>query len=559
MKLVYGLLCASFIMVAQDQDDGMVVKKSAEAEKMVADAVAYFSKPTISIGKACSEFANSKKWQKGELKIFIFGDGGECYVAEPAKTIWRDYFDEGNKFEESFIKDMLKIGERGGWLSYPWNNDMQYAYVRVVNKMGKRFIIGCGFYPESAQYRVRRLVDAAERYLRERGNKELFARVSDPNGPFVQGDVYLWVYDLEGNALAHGNNKALIGQNLFNWRDSDGKLRNQEMIKIAQSPAGSGWIDYKERGMLKRAYVKSVTDDRSHKTYIIGGGYYPELDDTRVVSFINRAATYLREQGKKIAFADFGNQAGDFVPGPLRLFVYDLDGTMLVDSQNPEFVGQNLMNAKDAEGKFITKRLIDHAKTNGKAWISFSDRNAYKDVYVEKISAPDGDFVIGAGYWPASKQRSVKSLVDKAYTTLENHPLEVAFKDFSSGDSDYTRGDLSVFVYDGDGICLVSGQDHYRIWQQASSIIPIKDTSGESVISTIISTAQAGGGWVEFKWNNGVRRVYVRMIEKSYQLTSKEQEAVGKTEIIKSKDLVIAQENTNLGVARYIVGSGYYL
>ena len=232
---------------------------------------------------------------------------------------------------------------------------------------------------------------------------------------------------------------------------------------------------------------------------------------------------------------------------------------MLADSQNPAFVGQNLRNAKDAEGKYITRRIIDEANAHGKAWVSFLDKNAYKDVYVEKISVPDGDFIIGAGYWPSSKQRAVKSLVDKAYNLLSTRPIEDALRLFTSGDSDYLRGDLSVFMYDSQDFCMAYGPAHENIWLSANQIISVKDTRGQQFFQNVRDVARGGGGWVEYPLNNATRRVYVKEVKKNRSVSGQELIEANKPAVLRTKNLVIAQEPPQLDVESYIVGSGYYI
>lgn len=546
---------------AQEEDDLMFEQKSAKIEDLVARAVSYFQKPDVSIGKACAEFRNNKKWRIGEISVFIFGGGGECYLADPLSKIWQDFYDEKNTLSESFIRNLLKAGEgnKGSWTLFSWNNDTMHSFVKVVKKRGKNYIVGAGFFPESAKHRAHQLVTNALIYLKDHGSHDLFSRINNPYGAFVKGDVYLWVYDLEGNVLAHGANQAMVGQNLKDWQDSDGKYRNREMIKLAQSPERSGWIDYKERGMLKRAFIQAVEDPATKKTYIIGGGYYPGLDDESVKNFVKKAINYLKANGKKAALTEFSNQTGDFVPGPLRIFVYDPDGTMLADSENPGFVGQNLLNARDPEGKPITKRLIDQAQESGKAWISFLDRNAYKDAYVEKVSVPDGDFIVGSGYWPASKQRSVKSMVDKGLHFANSHPMEEALASFTNGDSEFLRGDSFLFVYDSQNYCWAYGPYHHKIWQPVSAIIDVKDTQGRPVFESIKATAQTGGGWVEFKFNNAICRMYIREFEKTLTVSPQERAAAEVPKVVRQKNLVFTQEPAEIEIERFIIGSSYYL
>lgn len=57
-------------------------------------------------------------------------------------------------------------------------------------------------------------------------------------------DLYPFIYAMNGTCIAHGARPALIGKNLIDMKDQDGKYLIREMIAIAKGP-GSGWIDYK--------------------------------------------------------------------------------------------------------------------------------------------------------------------------------------------------------------------------------------------------------------------------------------------------------------------------
>jgi methyl-accepting chemotaxis protein len=57
------------------------------------------------------------------------------------------------------------------------------------------------------------------------------------------GDVgYVFVYDDEGNSIAHGVNQSLEGKNLYNFKDPNGVLLIRELIEAAES--GGGFVEY---------------------------------------------------------------------------------------------------------------------------------------------------------------------------------------------------------------------------------------------------------------------------------------------------------------------------
>ncbi|MGA2401523.1 MAG: cache domain-containing protein [Syntrophobacteraceae bacterium] len=75
------------------------------------------------------------------------------------------------------------------------------------------------------------------------GKGETLARIADPEGPFIQGKRYIFALDLEGNLLAHPFSKQLVGQNLTDLRDSEGKSFIRKLLHTART-RGYGFADY---------------------------------------------------------------------------------------------------------------------------------------------------------------------------------------------------------------------------------------------------------------------------------------------------------------------------
>jgi signal transduction histidine kinase len=109
------------------------------------------------------------------------------------------------------------------------------------------------------------LVKRAAAYVKYQGKEKALAEISTPKGTFDKGDLYVFAYDLQGVMLAHPKNPALIGQNLINVPDSEGKLFRKEIVEKAKSQ-GSGWVDY--------LYLNPETHREEHKTT-----YCQKVDD----------------------------------------------------------------------------------------------------------------------------------------------------------------------------------------------------------------------------------------------------------------------------------------
>jgi len=101
------------------------------------------------------------------------------------------------------------------------------------------------------------LVKNAAAYVKYQGKDKALAEIGTPKGMFDKGELYVFAYDLQGVMLAHPKNPSLIGQNLLNVPDTEGKLFRKEIVEKAKSN-GSGWVDY--------VYLNPETNRQEHKT-----------------------------------------------------------------------------------------------------------------------------------------------------------------------------------------------------------------------------------------------------------------------------------------------------
>lgn len=117
------------------------------------------------------------------------------------------------------------------------------------------------------------MVQKAVKHLKENGPEKAFADFNNAKGAFVEGELYVFAYDLAGKNVAHGANQSVVGQNLMGLTDADGKLLIKEMVDLAKSK-GSGWVDYKYRnpktGVIeaKSSFIERVGD------FLVGCGIY---------------------------------------------------------------------------------------------------------------------------------------------------------------------------------------------------------------------------------------------------------------------------------------------
>ncbi|MBE0604313.1 MAG: cache domain-containing protein [Deltaproteobacteria bacterium] len=117
------------------------------------------------------------------------------------------------------------------------------------------------------------LVKKAVAYIREHGRDKAFAEINNKGGMFTNRDLYVFVYDMGGKGVAHGQNLGLIGKDLLNAQDPDRKFYVKERIEIARSK-GKGWQDYKFINPKTKAVEDKMAYIEKCDDLIVGAGAY---------------------------------------------------------------------------------------------------------------------------------------------------------------------------------------------------------------------------------------------------------------------------------------------
>jgi signal transduction histidine kinase len=118
------------------------------------------------------------------------------------------------------------------------------------------------------------MVKKAAAKIKAEGKEKAYAAFADPNNKdFHDRDLYIFVYDLNGVNVAHGNNPKMVGKNLLDLKDVEGKPLIRQMVDIAKTK-GNGWVEYKWPNPVtksveaKSSYVERVED------VLVGAGIY---------------------------------------------------------------------------------------------------------------------------------------------------------------------------------------------------------------------------------------------------------------------------------------------
>ena len=117
------------------------------------------------------------------------------------------------------------------------------------------------------------LVERAVAHVKKVGEEQAFKDFTNKEGGFLEGELYVFCYSPDVTLVAIGGNLGMIGKNLRNLKDPDGKEASYELVQMGLEH-GSGWVDYKwpnpvtKKIQTKSAYVIKVNDK------VCGTGYY---------------------------------------------------------------------------------------------------------------------------------------------------------------------------------------------------------------------------------------------------------------------------------------------
>ena len=111
---------------------------------------------------------------------------------------------------------------------------------------------------------------SAAAYLHDNGAGKAFPVFEEPGGPFHDRDLYVMVYDNGGTNVSHGANKALIGKNLLDLKDTDGVYVIRGIVGVQQE----GWVDYKWPNPITKKLAPKTTYVVRVGEYLVGVGAY---------------------------------------------------------------------------------------------------------------------------------------------------------------------------------------------------------------------------------------------------------------------------------------------
>jgi cytochrome c len=148
----------------------------------------------------------------------------------------------------------------------------------ILMLLGATLLLNCaaGAVEKGTADEAVAMVKKAGEFLKKNGKEKALAEFNNPKGQFIQKDLYIFAFGASGDGveLANGANFKLVGKNVKEMKDADGKYLIKSILEIGAAKAGQGWVDYKwpnpASGAIesKRTYVERVED------VVLGCGIY---------------------------------------------------------------------------------------------------------------------------------------------------------------------------------------------------------------------------------------------------------------------------------------------
>jgi signal transduction histidine kinase len=261
-------------------------------------------------------------------------------------------------------------------------------------------------YPETRA--VVELVETAAEALETRG-EEAFPDFRVQGSRWFQGDLYVFVWDLDGNRFVYPPDPEHERQNLLSLKDAGGKPIGRMFVEMARE--GGGWVHYQWnrpydlQPVWKSTYIVGATAPSGMRYLVGSGAYAARVEKTFLIQEVDAAAALLERDGRA-AFDRLRDKRDRFFFHDTYVFVTSATGAELVNPAFPAIEGRNLWDAKDMEGNYIVRDYITGALEQGSVWTTYlwprpgmPEQPVRKTTYAKKAVVDGEPMIVGAGMY----------------------------------------------------------------------------------------------------------------------------------------------------------------
>ncbi len=234
-----------------------------------------------------------------------------------------------------------------------------------------------------------------------------------------------------------------------------------------------------------------------------------------MVAFVDEAVAYARAHGRKSALIEFSSRNGSFFRGDLYIYAYDFSGTTIAHPVNPEKIGINRYDERDAVGNYFIRDLQAMA-ANGSGFASYyyinpvhSNAIEQKLGYVRKV---DDTWWLGSGIYagklePAAPADSgtpdttdeVKTFVRSAAVFARQSGKDAALSVFNNKTGPFVKGNVYVYALDYNGNVLALPFQPDLV---GTNFMSMSDAAGQKFVQNEVDLVRGGGGFISFMYPN---------------------------------------------------------
>lgn len=515
-------------------------------------------------GDALAPFLNSTReegdWKHGNtFLLLMLLDGTVLFHAGDVTASGKSLFELEDDTGKTVVRDLIETGRLGGGhVDYTWddpNDDeddpakVAYATSFFGNNYGNQVILVGGFYQDVSQIEppvydaslipkpevtavevmdratLQQFVIGAMRgyigALQEHGTDRYadilnVFRIED--GHWRHGSIYLFILNDLGYVIFHGADRTLEARNQSHLEDINGVKFVQEFIKVAN--AGGGFVEYQYddpsvpgdevTGTPKLSYVQSF-ESRGGRRVIFGAGIYFDPADYDRETMLAVDPSVLTEGGGAQTVRVTATLTGDPLPVTTRLPL-TLSGTATGDDYT---VTGDMHILIPPEGTTGTTELSftvadDGVEEAGGESIIVTASYDTEELASATINVYDGTVpVLEPGAVTAADivdRTSLKTFVRAAAAAYTEAIDEVGFdrheevvEAFRVEDGIWRLGEIYIFFLQTDGLLFFHGANPSI---ENMNIIDAQDLNGVYYTRELIAAAQAGGGYVEYYFDN---------------------------------------------------------
>ena len=256
-------------------------------------------------------------------------------------------------------------------------------------------------------------VKAAAALVASRG-EPVFPDFRVRGGRWFSGEDYIVVLSSDGRSVVYPPDQRGEGLNYGAFQDLGGKPFGRQILDVASSEHGHGWVHYQwrrpisgeRRPVWKATYVERVQAPSGRSYLVLSGLYEPAMARSFVVDAVEGAASLLGRQGRQ-AFGLLRDPRGPFFYQDTYVFVVDQGGTLLVNPGFPALEGRNLLRWPDPAERAQAQASLKEVLARGSTWTSYrwprptaSPLPEAKSTYLLRVTTPGGEvLIVGSGLY----------------------------------------------------------------------------------------------------------------------------------------------------------------